>query len=90
MSGPGGDKRRRDTRESTLSGNVQRCEAIVQIDLEFENIFCPYLLVGKKNYSALVWDDTFGVEKYKKILNKGFRCVRRDVDAFTRQSQIDI
>ena len=55
-----------------------------QIDLEFENIFCPYLLVGKKNYSALVWDDTFGVEKYKKMLNKGFRCVRRDVDAYTR------
>jgi DNA polymerase elongation subunit (family B) len=64
--------------------------ADTNIDLEFENIFCPYLLVGKKNYSALVWDDTFGVEKPKKVLNKGFRCVRRDVDAYTRQSQIDV
>ena len=60
------------------------------IDLEFEAVFFPYLLVGKKNYSAAVYDDQFGVEKPKKILTKGFRCVRRDVDAFTRNAQIEV
>jgi hypothetical protein len=37
-----------------------------------------------------VYDDQFGIENPPKILNKGFRCVRRDVDAFTRQSQIKL
>ena len=45
------------------------------IKLEFEKIYCPYLLMNKKRYAGLLWT---GPEKYDKIDAKGIETVRRD------------
>jgi DNA polymerase delta subunit 1 len=45
------------------------------IRLEFEKIYCPYLLMAKKRYAGLLWTNT---EKFDKIDAKGIETVRRD------------
>ncbi|CDW75907.1 dna polymerase delta catalytic subunit [Stylonychia lemnae] len=45
------------------------------IKLEFEKIYCPYLLMNKKRYAGLLWTNPV---KYDKIDAKGIETVRRD------------
>ena len=45
------------------------------IKLEFEKVYCPYLLMNKKRYAGLYWTKP---EKYDKLDAKGIETVRRD------------
>ncbi|KAH0836609.1 hypothetical protein J3R83DRAFT_8309 [Lanmaoa asiatica] len=48
---------------------------IKPINLEFEKVYFPYLLISKKRYAGLYWTKT---EKYDKMDAKGIETVRRD------------
>merc|ERR1712025_1073961 len=52
------------------------------IKLEFEKVYCPYLLLNKKRYSGLYWTNS---EKYDKLDTKGIETVRRDNCGLVRQ-----
>ncbi|KFH00637.1 DNA polymerase, partial [Toxoplasma gondii VAND] len=45
------------------------------IRLEFEKVYCPFLLMNKKRYAGLLYTRP---EKYDKIDSKGIETVRRD------------
>ena len=45
------------------------------INLEFEKVYYPYLLINKKRYAGLFWTKT---DKYDKLDQKGLASVRRD------------
>ena len=45
------------------------------INLEFEKVYCPYLLVNKKRYAGLYWSKS---EKWDKVDVKGLELERRD------------
>ena len=45
------------------------------IKLEFEKVYCPYLLMQKKKYAGLLWKRP---DRYEKIDAKGIETVRRD------------
>ncbi|KIJ65720.1 hypothetical protein HYDPIDRAFT_39637 [Hydnomerulius pinastri MD-312] len=45
------------------------------INLEFEKVYFPYLLISKKRYAGLYWTKP---EKYDKMDSKGIETVRRD------------
>lgn len=45
------------------------------IKLEFEKVYCPYLLMNKKRYAGLYWTRP---EKFDKMDCKGIETVRRD------------
>lgn len=45
------------------------------IKLEFEKVYCPYLLMNKKRYAGLLWTKK---DKFDKIDAKGIETVRRD------------
>lgn len=45
------------------------------INLEFEKVYYPYLLISKKRYAGLYWTR---LEKYDKMDAKGIETVRRD------------
>ena len=45
------------------------------IKLEFEKVYCPYLLMNKKRYAGLLWTKP---TKYDKMDCKGIETVRRD------------
>ena len=45
------------------------------IRLEFEKVYCPFLLMSKKRYAGLLWTQR---DKYDKIDCKGIENVRRD------------
>lgn len=53
-----------------VSGNF-----INPIKLEFEKVYCPYLLMNKKRYAGLYWTNP---DKYDKMDCKGIETVRRD------------
>ena len=55
---------------------------IKPIKLEFEKVYCPYLLMNKKRYAGLYWTNP---EKYDKLDAKGIETVRRDNCGLTRQ-----
>ena len=55
---------------------------ITPIKLEFEKVYCPYLLMNKKRYAGLYWTKP---EKYDKLDAKGIETVRRDNCGLTRQ-----
>ncbi|KAF9221377.1 hypothetical protein BS17DRAFT_785295 [Gyrodon lividus] len=48
---------------------------IKPINLEFEKVYFPYLLISKKRYAGLYWTKS---EKYDKMDSKGIETVRRD------------
>lgn len=48
---------------------------IKPIKLEFEKVYCPYLLMNKKRYAGLYWTKP---DKYDKLDTKGIETVRRD------------
>lgn len=52
------------------------------IKLEFEKVYCPYLLMNKKRYAGLYWTNP---EKYDKLDAKGIETVRRDNCGLVRQ-----
>jgi DNA polymerase delta subunit 1 len=52
------------------------------IKLEFEKVYCPYLLMNKKRYAGLYWTRA---EKFDKLDAKGIETVRRDNCGLTRQ-----
>merc|ERR1719401_578359 len=55
---------------------------ISPIKLEFEKVYCPYLLMNKKRYAGLYWTNP---EKYDKLDAKGIETVRRDNCGLARQ-----
>merc|ERR1719245_817116 len=52
------------------------------IKLEFEKVYCPYLLMNKKRYAGLYWTNP---QKYDKLDAKGIETVRRDNCGLARQ-----
>jgi len=54
---------------------------IKPIKLEFEKVYCPYLLMNKKRYAGLYWTNP---EKFDKLDTKGIETVRRDNCALVR------
>ncbi|KAJ1982249.1 DNA-directed DNA polymerase delta [Dimargaris verticillata] len=50
-------------------------EFIKPINLEFEKVYFPYLLISKKRYAGVYWTNP---EKYDKMDTKGIETVRRD------------
>ncbi len=50
-------------------------EFIAPIKLEFEKVYCPYLLMNKKRYAGLLYTK---VDKFDKMDAKGIETVRRD------------
>ena len=48
---------------------------IQPIKLEFEKVYCPYLLMNKKRYAGLLWTKP---DKFDKMDCKGIETVRRD------------
>jgi len=53
------------------------------IKMEFEKVYCPYLLISKKRYAGLLWTNPYN---YDKIEAKGIESVRRDNCALVRDS----
>ena len=51
------------------------------IKLEFEKVYCPYLLMAKKKYAGLLYTNP---ESYDKIDAKGIETVRRDCCGIVR------
>jgi DNA polymerase delta subunit 1 len=52
------------------------------INLEFEKVYCPYLLIGKKHYAGLYWTKA---DNFDKIDAKGIETVRRDKCEFVKK-----
>merc|ERR1712137_256203 len=52
------------------------------IKLEFEKVYCPYLLMNKKRYAGLSWTKP---ETYDKLDMKGIETVRRDNCGLVRE-----
>lgn len=52
------------------------------IRLEFEKVYCPFLLMSKKRYAGLLWTQS---AKYDKIDCKGIENVRRDNCALVQE-----
>lgn len=50
-------------------------EFLTPIKLEFEKVYCPYLLLNKKRYAGLLYTNP---EKHDKMDCKGIETVRRD------------
>lgn len=55
---------------------------IAPIKLEFEKVYCPYLLMNKKRYAGILWTNP---EKFDKMDTKGLETVRRDNCQLTRE-----
>lgn len=53
------------------------------IKLEFEKVYCPYLLMNKKRYAGLLWTKP---DRFDKIDAKGIETVRRDNCGMVRQT----
>lgn len=53
------------------------------IKLEFEKVYCPYLLMNKKRYAGLLWTKP---DKWDKIDAKGIETVRRDNCGFVKET----
>ena len=52
------------------------------IKLEFEKCYWPYLLISKKRYAGLLWENS---DKWTKMDTKGIETVRRDNCLLVRQ-----
>jgi DNA polymerase delta subunit 1 len=53
------------------------------IKLEFEKVYCPYLLMNKKRYAGLLWTKP---DRWDKIDAKGIETVRRDNCGFVKET----
>lgn len=63
---------------------AEKCSALFPkpIDLEFEKVYYPLLLMNKKRYAGLMWTQ---MDKYDKMDTKGLETVRRDNCALVRE-----
>ena len=63
---------------------AEMCSSIFPkpIDLEFEKVYFPLLLMNKKRYAGLMWTQ---MDKYDKMDTKGLETVRRDNCALVRE-----
>lgn len=63
---------------------AERCSEIFPspIELEFEKVYFPYLLMNKKRYAGLMWTKP---DKFDKMDTKGLETVRRDNCALVRE-----
>lgn len=63
---------------------AEKCSDIFPkpIELEFEKVYFPYLLMNKKRYAGLMWTN---VDKYDKMDTKGLESVRRDNCSLVRE-----
>jgi DNA polymerase delta subunit 1 len=55
---------------------------IKPIKLEFEKVYCPYLLMNKKRYAGILYTKP---DKHDKMDCKGLETVRRDNCQLTRE-----
>lgn len=55
---------------------------IKPIKLEFEKVYCPYLLMNKKRYAGILWTKP---DNFDKMDTKGLETVRRDNCQLTRE-----
>ena len=55
---------------------------VAPIKLEFEKVYCPYLLMKKKRYAGLLWTKP---EKFDKLDAKGIETVRRDTCGMVKE-----
>ena len=53
------------------------------VQLEFEKVYHPYLLMGKKRYAGMLWTCA---DRHDKLDTKGIETVRRDNCAFARNT----
>jgi hypothetical protein len=67
------------------------------IELEFENVYAPFLLQHTKHYAGVSWksEEEFVVESTpeeleKKLSIKGFECIRRDAVHLLRRLQYSV
>ncbi|CAO3683082.1 unnamed protein product [Umbelopsis vinacea] len=58
-----------------IASKIVTKEFIRPINLEFEKVYFPYLLINKKRYAGLYWTNP---KKYDKLDSKGIETVRRD------------
>jgi len=58
-----------------IAAKIVTKEFIRPINLEFEKVYFPYLLINKKRYAGLYWTNP---NKYDKLDSKGIETVRRD------------
>lgn len=52
------------------------------LELEFEKVYCPFLLKGKKNYMGVKWEPNLS----RKVDRKGIRSKRRDANNVQREA----
>merc|ERR1712176_1042873 len=76
-----------DTVEEAMKLGEEAADMVSQtfirpIKLEFEKVYCPYLLMNKKRYAGLYWTNP---DKFDKLDTKGIETVRRDNCALVRQ-----
>lgn len=76
-----------DTVEEAMKMGAEAADMVSEtfqkpIKLEFEKVYCPYLLMNKKRYAGLYWTKP---DKYDKLDTKGIETVRRDNCALVRQ-----
>lgn len=69
-----------DTLEEAMKLGKEAAELVTKefirpINLDFEKVYFPYLLISKKRYAGLYWSRP---EKYDKLDAKGIETVRRD------------
>ncbi|KAG9304598.1 hypothetical protein G9A89_020162 [Geosiphon pyriformis] len=69
-----------DNLEETMKLGKKAAELVTSkfikpINLEFEKVYFPYLLISKKRYAGLYWTRP---EKWDKLETKGIETVRRD------------
>lgn len=81
----------KDIAESMKLGEEAAAEIsktfVKPIKLEFEKVYCPYLLMAKKKYAGLLYTNP---EKYDKIDAKGIETVRRDCCGIVREVMSDV
>lgn len=64
---------------------AKKCSQMINASpllLEFEKVYCPYLLLRKKNYVGLMWTES---NNFKKIDSKGIKTARRDTIPLTKK-----
>lgn len=72
---------------ATLLGNIitQKVIARHPVELEFEKVFTPFVLITKKRYIAKAYTDLKDPFKCKGIDSKGTALVRRDFSPFVKK-----
>lgn len=70
-----------------ITGKFAEMTGTTDVVLEFEKIFYPWLLLGKKRYAGMMYE---AGSTLKKLDAKGIELVRRDNCAFAKRMQQDV